>query len=149
MLPIRLLKENAKILNLYQKTWKYVLVDEFQDTNSPQFEIVSLLAGKHKNITVVGDDDQSIYGWRGANIDNILTNFQETFAKNIEIKLEKNYRSTQRILDGAWSVVSNNKNRAEKKLEATRGKGDKISIISTGSDEEESNAICDSIKSEI
>ncbi len=149
VLPIRLLKENAKILNLYQKTWKYVLVDEFQDTNSPQFEIVSLLAGKHKNITVVGDDDQSIYGWRGANIDNILTNFQETFAKNIEIKLEKNYRSTQRILDGAWSVVSNNKNRAEKKLEATRGKGDKISIISTGSDEEESNAICDSIKSEI
>ena len=149
LLPIRLLKENDKILNLYQKTWKYVLVDEFQDTNSPQFEIVSLLAGKHKNITVVGDDDQSIYGWRGANIDNILTNFQETFAKNIEIKLEKNYRSTQRILDGAWSVVSNNKNRAEKKLEATRGKGDKISIISTGSDEEESNAICDSIKSEI
>ena len=149
LLPIRLLKENAKILNLYQKTWKYVLVDEFQDTNSPQFEIVSLLAGKHKNITVVGDDDQSIYGWRGANIDIILTNFQETFAKNIEIKLEKNYRSTQRILDGAWSVVSNNKNRAEKKLEATRGKGDKISLISTGSDEEESNAICDSIKSEI
>ena len=149
LLPIRLLKENAKILNLYQKTWKYVLVDEFQDTNSPQFEIVSLLAGKHKNITVVGDDDQSIYGWRGANIDNILTNFQETFAKNIEIKLEKNYRSTQRILDGAGAVVSNNKNRAEKKLEATRGKGDKISLISTGSDEEESNAICDSIKSEI
>ena len=149
LLPIRLLKENAKILNLYQKTWKYVLVDDFEDTNSPQFEIVSLLAGKHKNITVVGDDDQSIYGWRGANIDNILTNFQETFAKNIEIKLEKNYRSTQRILDGAWSVVSNNKNRAEKKLEATRGKGDKISLISTGSDEEESNAICDSIKSEI
>ncbi len=98
LLPIRLLKENAKILNFYQSTWKYVLVDEFQDTNSPQFEIVSLLAGKHQNITVVGDDDQSIYGWRGANIDNILTNFQDTFSKNIEIQLEKNYRSTQRIL---------------------------------------------------
>jgi DNA helicase-2/ATP-dependent DNA helicase PcrA len=149
LLPIRLLKENAKILNFYQSTWKYVLVDEFQDTNSPQFEIVSLLAGKHQNITVVGDDDQSIYGWRGANIDNILTNFQDTFSKNIEIKLEKNYRSTQRILDGAWSVVSNNKNRAEKKLEATRGRGEKISLIPTGSDEEESNAICDAIKSEI
>ena len=78
-----MLKENAKILNFYQSTWKYVLVDEFQDTNSPQFEIVSLLAGKHQNITVVGDDDQSIYGWRGANIDNILTNFQDTFSKNI------------------------------------------------------------------
>ena len=149
LLPIRLLKENKKILDDYQKSWKYVLVDEFQDTNSPQFEIVSLLAGKHQNITVVGDDDQSIYGWRGANIDNILTNFQDVFAKNIEIKLEKNYRSTQRILDGAWSVVSNNKNRAEKKLVAKKGKGEKISLISTGSDEEESNAICDSIKSEI
>ena len=149
LLPIRLLKENKKILEYYQKSWKYVLVDEFQDTNSPQFEIVSLLAKKHQNITVVGDDDQSIYGWRGANIDNILTNFQKTFAKKIEIKLEKNYRSTQRILDGAWSVVSNNKNRAEKKLVATKGKGEKISLISTGSDEEESNAICDSIKSEI
>ena len=149
LLPIRLLKENKKILDYYQNSWKYVLVDEFQDTNSPQFEIVSLLAGKHQNITVVGDDDQSIYGWRGANIDNILTNFQDIFPKNIEIKLEKNYRSTQRILDGAWSVVSNNKNRAEKKLVATKGKGEKISLISTGSDEEESNAICDSIKSEI
>ena len=149
LFPIRLLKENSNILNYFHKSWKYVLVDEFQDTNSPQFEMVSLLAGKHQNVTVVGDDDQSIYGWRGANIDNILTNFQETFPKNMEIKLEKNYRSTQRILDGAWSVVSNNKNRAEKKLEATRGKGEKISLISTGSDEEESNAICDSIKSEI
>ena len=149
LLPIRLLKENKKILDYYQNSLKYVLVDEFQDTDSTQFEIVSLLAGKHQNITVVGDDDQSIYGWRGANIDNILTNFQDVFAKNIEIKLEKNYRSTQRILDGAWSVVSNNKNRAEKKLVATKGKGEKISLISTGSDEEESNAICDSIKSEI
>ena len=149
LFPIRLLKENSNILNYFHKSWKYVLVDEFQDTNSPQFEMVSLLAGKHQNVTVVGDDDQSIYGWRGANIDNILTNFQKTFPKNMEIKLEKNYRSTQRILDGAWSVVSNNKNRAEKKLEATRGKGEKISLITTGSDEEESNAICDSIKSEI
>ena len=147
--PIKLLKQNKKILQYYQDLWQYILVDEFQDTNSPQFEIVSLLAQKHKNITVVGDDDQSIYGWRGANIDNILTNFQEKFPKKIEIKLEKNYRSTQRILDGAWSVVSNNKNRAEKKLYATKGEGEKISLISTGSDEEESNAICDAIKSEI
>tara|TARA_Y100000768_G_scaffold378586_1_gene353195 strand:+ start:1184 stop:3349 length:2166 start_codon:yes stop_codon:yes gene_type:complete len=147
--PIRLLKQNKKILKYYQDLWQYILVDEFQDTNSPQFEIVSLLAQKNKNITVVGDDDQSIYGWRGANIDNILTNFQDTFPKKIEIKLEKNYRSTQRILDGAWSVVSNNKNRAEKKLYATKGEGEKISLISTGSDEEESNAICDAIKSEI
>jgi DNA helicase-2/ATP-dependent DNA helicase PcrA len=111
--------------------------------------LISLLAGKHQNITVVGDDDQSIYGWRGANIDNILTNFKDTFKKSVEIKLEKNYRSTQRILDGAWSVVSNNTNRAEKKLVATKGLGERVSLISAGSDEEESNAICDSIKAEI
>jgi DNA helicase-2/ATP-dependent DNA helicase PcrA len=136
-------------LKQYQKSWQYILVDEFQDTNSPQFDLISLLGGKHQNITVVGDDDQSIYGWRGANIDNILTNFKDTFPKAIEVKLEKNYRSTQRILDGAWSVVSNNTNRAEKKLVATKGLGEKISLISTGSDEDEANAICDSIKTEI
>ena len=148
-MPIKLFKKNAALLKQYQQSWKYILVDEFQDTNSPQFELISLLGSEHQNITVVGDDDQSIYGWRGANIDNILTNFKDTFPKAIEVKLEKNYRSTQRILDGAWSVVSNNTNRAEKKLVATKGLGEKISLISTGSDEDEANAICDSIKSEI
>ena len=148
-MPIKLFKKNAALLKQYQQSWKYILVDEFQDTNSPQFDLINLLGSKHQNITVVGDDDQSIYGWRGANIDNILTNFKDTFPKAIEVKLEKNYRSTQRILDGAWSVVSNNTNRAEKKLVATKGLGEKISLISTGSDEDEANAICDSIKSEI
>ena len=148
-MPIKLFKHSSALLEKYQQSWKYILVDEFQDTNSPQFELISLLAGKHQNITVVGDDDQSIYGWRGANIDNILTNFKDTFKKSVEIKLEKNYRSTQRILDGAWSVVSNNTNRAEKKLVATKGLGERVSLISAGSDEEESNAICDSIKGEI
>jgi len=148
-MPIKLFKKNDSSTKQYQQSWKYILVDEFQDTNSPQFELISLLGSEHQNITVVGDDDQSIYGWRGANIDNILTNFKDTFPKAIEVKLEKNYRSTQRILDGAWSVVSNNTNRAEKKLVATKGLGEKISLISTGSDEDEANAICDSIKSEI
>ena len=148
-MPIKLFKHSKALLNKYQQAWKYILVDEFQDTNSPQFELISLLGGEHQNITVVGDDDQSIYGWRGANIDNILTNFQDTFPNAVEVKLEKNYRSTQRILDGAWSVVSNNTNRAEKKLVATKGLGEKISLISTGSDEDEANAICDSIKTEI
>ena len=145
-MPIKLFKENDSLLKQYQKSWQYILVDEFQDTNSPQFDLISLLGGKHQNITVVGDDDQSIYGWRGANIDNILTNFKDTFPKAIEVKLEKNYRSTQRILDGAWSVVSNNTNRAEKKLVATKGLGEKISLISTGSDEDEANAIKTEIK---
>ena len=148
-MPIKLFKHSKALLNKYQQAWKYILVDEFQDTNSPQFELISLLGADHQNITVVGDDDQSIYGWRGANIDNILTNFQDTFPNAVDVKLEKNYRSTQRILDGAWSVVSNNTNRAEKKLVATKGLGEKISLISTGSDEDEANAICDSIKTEI
>ncbi|MDA7641911.1 ATP-dependent helicase [Candidatus Marinimicrobia bacterium] len=148
-MPIKLFKHSKALLSKYQRAWKYILVDEFQDTNSPQFELISLLGADHQNITVVGDDDQSIYGWRGANIDNILTNFQDIFPNAVEVKLEKNYRSTQRILDGAWSVVSNNNNRAEKKLVATKGLGEKISLISTGSDEDEANAICDSIKTEI
>jgi len=149
LLPIILFKKNKKILSSYQNLWKYILVDEFQDTNSSQFEFISFLGSGHKNITVVGDDDQSIYGWRGANIDNILTNFKKVFPKATEIKLEKNYRSTQRILDAAWSVVSNNTNRAEKKLVATKGKGDKISLISAGNDEQEALAIADSIKKDI
>lgn len=149
LLPIQLFKKNKSLLKSYQNLWKYILVDEFQDTNSPQFQLISFLAGGHKNITVVGDDDQSIYGWRGANIDNILTNFKETFPKAVEIKLEKNYRSTQRILDGAWSVVSNNTNRAEKKLVATKELGEKISLIPTGNDKEEALAVADSIKKDI
>ena len=149
LLPIVLFKKNKKILNSYQNLWKYILVDEFQDTNSSQFEFISFLGSGHKNITVVGDDDQSIYGWRGANIDNILTNFKKVFPKATEIKLEKNYRSTQRILDAAWSVVSNNTNRAEKQLLATKGKGDKISLISASNDEQEALAIADSIKKDI
>jgi len=148
-MPLKLFKHSNALLKKYQQSWKYILVDEFQDTNSPQFELISLLGAKHQKITVVGDDDQSIYGWRGANIDNILTNFKDTFPKAVEIKLEKNYRSTQRILDGAWSVVKNNINRAEKKLVATKDLGEKISLISTASDEDEASAICDSIKKEI
>ncbi len=149
LLPIVLFKKNKALLKSYQNLWKYILVDEFQDTNSSQFEFISFLGSGHKNITVVGDDDQSIYGWRGANIDNILTNFKKVFPKAKEIKLEKNYRSSQRILDAAWSVVSNNTNRAEKQLVATKGKGDKISLISASNDEQEALAISDSIKKDI
>jgi DNA helicase-2/ATP-dependent DNA helicase PcrA len=149
LLPIKIFSLNKTILKSYTDQWKYILVDEFQDTNTAQFKLIALLSNNNKNITVVGDDDQSIYGWRGANIDNILTNFNEEFPNCVQIKLEENYRSSQRILDAAWSVVIKNKNRAEKKLRATKGQGDKISLISTDNDEEEANAICDSIKSEI
>ncbi|MEK9746105.1 MAG: UvrD-helicase domain-containing protein [Pelagibacteraceae bacterium] len=149
LLPIKIFSLNKTILKSYTDQWKYILVDEFQDTNTAQFKLIALLSNNNKNITVVGDDDQSIYGWRGANIDNILTNFNEEFPNCVQIKLEENYRSSQTILDAAWSVVINNKNRAEKKLRATKGQGEKISLISTDNDEEEANAICDSIKSEI
>jgi DNA helicase-2/ATP-dependent DNA helicase PcrA len=149
LLPIKIFSFNKTILKSYTDQWKYILVDEFQDTNSAQFKLIALLSNANKNITVVGDDDQSIYGWRGANIDNILTNFNEEFPNCVQIKLEENYRSSQTILDAAWSVVINNKNRAEKKLRATKGQGEKISLISADNDEEEANAICDSIKSEI
>jgi len=149
LLPIKIFSLNRTILKSYTDQWKYILVDEFQDTNSAQFKLIALLSNANKNITVVGDDDQSIYGWRGANIDNILTNFNEEFPNCVQIKLEENYRSSQTILDAAWSVVINNKNRAEKKLRATKGQGEKISLISADNDEEEANAICDSIKSEI
>jgi len=149
LLPIKIFSLNKTILKSYTDQWKYILVDEFQDTNSAQFKLIALLSNANKNITVVGDDDQSIYGWRGANIDNILTNFNEEFPNCVQIKLEENYRSSQTILDAAWSVVINNKNRAEKKLRATKGQGEKISLISADNDEEEANAICDSIKSEI
>ena len=113
--PLKLFNEYPKKLEYYQQKYRYVLVDEYQDTNRPQFELVYSLSKEHRDICVVGDDDQSIYSWRGADINNIL-NFSESFGESKIIKLEQNYRSTQNILDGAWAVVSQNSSRAEKKL---------------------------------
>ena len=100
LLPIELFKKFPERLEYYQNKFKYVLVDEYQDTNKPQFEFIHSLSSEHKDIFVVGDDDQSIYGWRGADISNIL-NFKEAFGKSTVIKLEQNYRSTQNILTAA------------------------------------------------
>ena len=113
LLPIELFDENPKILAKYQRKWKYILVDEYQDTNRPQFYLLTMLAKKNEQICVVGDDDQSIYGWRGADIANIL-NFEKIFPSCKTFTLEKNYRSTQQILDAATAVVSHNETRAEK-----------------------------------
>ena len=122
-LPLQIFEENPKRLEFYQNKFQYVLVDEYQDTNKPQFELIYQLTKNNKDIFVVGDDDQSIYGWR-ADISNIL-NFNESFSNATVIKLEQNYRSTQNILNAAWSVVSRNVNRSEKKLWTENQEGEK------------------------
>ncbi len=124
--PIEIFKNYPEVLEYYQNRFKYIMVDEFQDTNDSQFMIIDLLAKKYKNIFVVGDDDQSIYGFRGANINNILINFSENFKGLKEIKLEQNYRSSGNILKAANSVISKNINRKDKELKTSKGDGEKI-----------------------
>ena len=125
----RLFKQNPKILNKYQKLFTYILIDEYQDTNTAQYQISKSLSSKHSNIFVVGDDWQSIYSWRGANYKNIL-NFKKDYPKAKVIKLEENYRSTQNILDAAGSIIAANTHRSNKKLWTKQGEGEKISICS-------------------
>lgn len=122
---VELFRNVPEVLNNYQERFRYVMVDEYQDTNSVQFELVRLLAGKHNNLCVVGDDDQSIYKFRGANIYNIL-NFEKHFPDAKVIKLEQNYRSTQNILDAANHVIANNANRKRKTLWTANDAGKKI-----------------------
>ena len=148
LLPLQIFEKFPKILEIYQEKWKYILVDEYQDTNKPQFMLVKNLAKSHQQICVVGDDDQSIYGWRGADISNIL-DFEKTF-KNSEIfKLETNYRSTSYILDSAYSVVKNNHNRAAKELVANNGDGEKLGLMQTNDEMEESDAVISALQKEI
>ncbi len=113
------------MLDYYQERFRYIMVDEYQDTNRAQFELVRLLAGKYKNLCVVGDDDQSIYKFRGADVGNILS-FEESYPGARVIKLEQNYRSTQNILDAANGVIKNNRGRKEKTLWTANGQGEKI-----------------------
>lgn len=130
---VRLLEGNLDVLELYQKQFKYVMVDEYQDTSHAQYILVSLLAGGYNNICVVGDDDQSIYRFRGATIENILS-FENQYKNARVIRLEQNYRSTQNILDAANAVIANNKNRKGKNLWTQAGSGEKI-IFNTLEDE--------------
>ncbi len=136
MKTVELFKLDKEVLNSYQERFRYIMVDEYQDTNTAQFELIRLLAGKYKNLCVVGDDDQSIYKFRGANIYNIL-NFEKHFPDAAVIRLEQNYRSTQNILDAANAVISNNVGRKEKKLWTDRGSGDRIVFkqMDSGTDE--------------
>jgi len=122
---VRLLKSSAEVRHRYNQRYQYLLIDEYQDTNRPQYELMKLLAGEHHNVCVVGDEDQSIYSWRGADIRNILE-FEQDFPEVKIIRLEQNYRSTQNILEGASAVVANNKQRKGKRLWTDRQGGTPI-----------------------
>ena len=125
---VNLLKENESILSLYQNRFKYIHVDEYQDTNKVQYELCKLLAKEHKNICVVGDGDQNIYSWRGANIKNILQ-FEKDYENAFVVMLEENYRSTKTVLSAANSIISKNTVRVEKNLFTSKEEGEKISVI--------------------
>ena len=136
MKTVELLQSDPEVKNYYQERFHYIMVDEYQDTNTAQFELIRLLAGKYQNLCVVGDDDQSIYKFRGANIYNIL-NFEKHFPDAKTIKLEQNYRSTQNILNAANSVIANNVGRKSKTLWTANDEGKKIDFeqFNTGYEE--------------
>ena len=136
LLPLQLFKSHPDILKNWQNKLRYLLVDEYQDTNTCQYEMVKLLAGVRKQLTVVGDDDQSIYAWRGAKPENIAQ-LQEDYPNLKIIKLEQNYRSTSRILDSANHLIANNSHLFDKKLWSALGKGEKIRIVPCKSAEHE------------
>ena len=145
---VQLLETQPDVLEYYQERFRYIMVDEYQDTNTVQFRLVSLLAGKYKNLCVVGDDDQSIYKFRGANIRNIL-DFEHEFSDARVIKLEQNYRSTGNILNAANGVISNNKGRKEKTLWTDNGEGEKVHLRQFDTAYDEAEFIAEDIKREV
>lgn len=140
-----LLKNFPDALSKYQHKFKYILIDEYQDTNPAQYEVVKLLGAMHENVCVVGDDAQSIYSFRGATIQNILQ-FQKDYDEVTMVKLEQNYRSTQSILHVANEVISNNKNQIEKILFTDNSEGEKIRLVRTATDNEEGKFVADTIQ---
>ena len=141
---VTLLQKEPEVLDYYQKKFRYVLVDEYQDTNHLQYLLTSLLAGGHRNLCVVGDDDQSIYRFRGANIENIL-NFEKQYPDARVIRLEQNYRSTQHILDAANAVIRNNAGRKGKTLWTDNGSGDVVTVKTSFSEGDEANFVAGDI----
>lgn len=144
-LPVQLFMENQDVLEKYQDKFKYILIDEYQDTNEVQYKLSKLLARKYKNIFIVGDPDQSIYMFRGANFRNIL-NFEKDYKNAKIIPLEENYRSTQSILNTANSVIKNNKERKEKNLWSKNGDGQKVKYLRAYDDKHEIQLVLDEIK---
>lgn len=143
---VELFRKEEEVLNYYQNRFRYIMVDEYQDTNTAQFELIRLLAQKYQNLCVVGDDDQSIYKFRGANIRNIL-NFEDEFPDAHVVKLEQNYRSTQNILDAANAVIRNNKGRKPKALWTDQPAGEKIAFRQFDTGYEEAQAAAEEIRS--
>ncbi|HHT84880.1 MAG: ATP-dependent helicase [Bacillota bacterium] len=144
MKTVLLLRDNKQIREKHQNKFQYILVDEYQDTNRAQYELTKVLAASHKNLAVVGDDDQSIYNFRGADLRNILE-FEKDYPSCKVVKLEQNYRSTQVILDGAYHVVSNNYFRKDKRLWTARKGGAPISVVVTRNQDEEAQFVADEI----
>ena len=145
---VQLLQTQPDVLENYQERFRYIMVDEYQDTNTVQFQLVRLLAGKYRNLCVVGDDDQSIYKFRGANIRNIL-DFEHEFSDACVIKLEQNYRSTGNILNAANRVIANNKGRKEKTLWTANGEGEQVHLRQFDTGYDEADFIAEDIKKEV
>ena len=144
LLTVRILEEHPDVLKRYRETYKYLLVDEYQDTNAAQFRLIQLLAGERKNLCVVGDDDQSIYAWRGADVSNIL-DFPRYFPGTKEVKLEQNYRSTNNILATANAVIAPNSARYSKNLWSSKGQGEIIRIIRLDNGDAEAKFVVNAI----
>ena len=145
LLPVKLFKNNPEVLEKYQDRFKYILIDEYQDTNEVQYSLTKLLAKKHQNIFIVGDPDQSIYMFRGANYKNIL-NFEKDYKNAVIISLEENYRSTSNILNAANSVIRNNKERKEKNLWSSKGEGVKVKYLRAYDEKNEVDLVISEIK---
>ena len=140
VLPVRMLQQHTDKLESYRRRFKYILVDEYQDTNRAQYELIKLLGGEHGNVCVVGDDDQSIYGWRGADIRNIL-DFNKDFPDAAIVRLEENYRSTPQILDLANVVISANTGRMGKTLRATHPAGEQVTLVRSLDERDEADFV--------
>ena len=145
IMPLVLFKENKDVLSYYQEKYKYVFIDEYQDTNEAQYQLSKMISDKYKNICVVGDDSQSIYGWRGANYKNIL-NFEKDYDNANVIFLEQNYRSTKTILNAANSVIKNNLHKKEKNLWTDNEKGEKITYKRLYDEKDEASYVVSEIK---
>ncbi len=145
LLPVRLMERNRALLERYRERFAFILVDEYQDTNRAQFRLLELLAGGHRNLMVVGDDDQSIYGWRGADIGNIL-DFEDSFPGARVVRLEQNYRSTPVILDAANRVIRENRFRKEKTMRTERTGGARVSILEAADETDEARWIVEEVE---
>src|SRR5208283_626117 len=145
LFTLRLFREHPEVLKKYQDRFRYIMVDEYQDTNRMQYNFIGLLAGERKNLCVVGDDDQSIYGWRGASLSNIL-DFEQDFPDTTVVRLEQNYRSFGNILKAANSVIRNNGRRMEKSLWTTQENGPEVMLYKASGGDEEADWVASRIQ---